>query len=105
MFVVFERVVPKKFGIEVPDTRVDLEAHHLDIDHAFEHVQSWAGAVQTGVITFRPLFADLGGVACSSLPTNAGQLAACLVEAQRINQFAANGTEGRALQQHHPLAT
>ena len=105
MFVVFERVVPEKFGIEVTDTRVDLEAHHLDIDHAFEHVQSRAGAVQAGVIAFRPLLADLGGVARSSLPTNAGQLAACLVEPQRVDQFAANGAEGRTLQQHHPLAT
>jgi hypothetical protein len=95
--------VPEKFGVEVTDARVDLEAHDLDIDHAFEHVQARSGAVQAGVIAFRPLFADLGGVPCPGLPPDARQLATRLVEPQRIDQLAADRAEGRALHQHHAL--
>ncbi|MNQ64709.1 hypothetical protein D3C85_791420 [compost metagenome] len=105
VLIVFQGVVPKEFGIEVADAGVDLEAHHLDIDHAFEHVQTRPGAVQAGVIALWPLLADLGGVPRTGLPADACQQAPGLVQPQRLDQFAADGSECRTLQQHHTLAT
>ncbi|MNP04369.1 hypothetical protein D3C76_962810 [compost metagenome] len=97
--------MPKELGIEVSNARVDFETHHLDIDHAFEHVQPWSGAVQAGVITLRPLLADLGSVTRAGLPADPRKQATCLVEPQRLDQLAADGPERRTLQQHHALAT
>ncbi|MNP00443.1 hypothetical protein D3C76_922340 [compost metagenome] len=105
MLIDLQGVVPEKLGIEVADARIDLKAHDFDIDHAFEHVQARAGTVEAGVIALGPLLADLGRIARPRLPANAGKQTACLVQAQGLDQFTANGAEGRALQQHHALAT
>ncbi|MNO87989.1 hypothetical protein D3C76_794230 [compost metagenome] len=105
MLIGFQGVVPEELRIEVAGTGVDLETHDLDIDHAFKHVQSRPGGVKACVVAFRPLRAHLGGIACAGLPADARQQSTRLVEAQRLDQLAANGAEGSALQQHHALAT
>ncbi|MNV85970.1 hypothetical protein D3C71_1799650 [compost metagenome] len=68
-------------------------------------MQTRPGAVQAGVIALWPLLADLGGVPRTGLPADACQQATGLVQPQRLDQFAADGSECRTLQQHHTLAT
>ncbi|MNR45960.1 hypothetical protein D3C85_1648670 [compost metagenome] len=56
------------------------------------------------MVPLGPLRADLGGIPRPGLPADAGQKATGPVEAEGLHQFAADGAEGRPLQQHHALS-
>src|SRR5690606_21248956 len=90
-------VVPVKVGVEAAGLAVYLEVNGFDIDHSFEHVQAWPGTVQAAVVPLRPLLGDLACQARPGVPTGAGIDAAGLFQAQLVDQFAADLTEGGAL--------
>ena len=87
----------------MPDAGVDVEAHHLHVHHALQHVQARACAVEAGVVALGPLRADLSGIlAPACQPMRVRRPRPCRGRGPPPTRD--GWRRRRPLQQHHALA-
>jgi hypothetical protein len=101
--VLLPGVFPEELAVEAALVEIDLHLDRGDADDAFQHVQLRAG--EEGVLQ-RLVAADaLGqlGIADAGGVTHAGQQTAGVLLANRTDQLAAQGAEGRGVHQHHAV--
>jgi hypothetical protein len=103
VFVVLAGVVPEELAFVVARIGVVVHVHHLDLDHPFERVQPGArdgGGRRVGV---GPLLAHQLRVARAAHVAGAREQATRLVQADAVDQLAAQRAQGLRVQQDHAL--
>ena len=103
MDVALEGVAPDHLDVAVAAGDVDVEAHRLHLDAAFQRVQQRPLEQDVLVRGVRVELADQLGVAAAGGEAHARQHAARPLHAQGGDQFLAEAAQGGAMEQDHAL--
>ncbi|MNS84130.1 hypothetical protein D3C72_1179430 [compost metagenome] len=103
VLVVFAGVVPDELAVIDAGACVVTCVHQFDLHHALQCVQAGACHGGGGRFSVGPLLAHQAGVARTAHVARAGQQAACLVQANAVDQLAPQRAQGLGVQQDHAL--
>jgi hypothetical protein len=103
VLIVLAAVLPHEFALVGAAVDVEVEGHRRHLDDPFERMQLGAGHEDGCRVTLGPALAHQLRVARARHIAGAREQAAGAVDAQRVDQLAAQVAHGRAVPQQHAL--